>query len=42
VGNVGRQAGHVSYVLYNPGNDQVSFKRVPSTVAQGFGVRRAR
>jgi hypothetical protein len=37
VGNVGRQAGQVSYALYNPGNDQVSFKRVPSTVAKGLG-----
>ena len=42
VGNVGRQAGQVSYALYNPGNDQVSFKRVPSTTAKGFGVKRAR
>ena len=38
VGNVGRQVGKASYVLYNPGTDKVSFKQVQVSNAKGFGV----
>jgi len=38
VGSVGRQVGKASYVLYNPGTDQVSFKQVQGSIAKGFGA----
>ncbi len=42
VGNVGRQVGHISYVLYQPGTNQLSYRNLVSrrvSVPQGFGQK---
>jgi hypothetical protein len=36
VGNVGQRLGMASYVLYNPGNNELQFKTVKYNAAQGF------
>lgn len=40
VGNVGRRPDQASYVLYNPGTNQVKFKSICPNPAKGFGVRK--
>ena len=42
VGNVGRAGGAPSYVLYNPGTDQVHFRQVQLSGVKGFGARQQR
>ena len=37
VGSVGRSPGKASYVLYEPGSDQIEFKEVRYGVKKGFG-----
>ncbi|WP_072622320.1 metallophosphoesterase family protein [Spirulina major] len=38
VGNVGRKPNQATYTLYNPGNDQVTFRTIAYDRAKGFGV----
>jgi hypothetical protein len=38
VGNVGQAKGQATYVLYNPGNDELQFKTVKYNTARGFGA----
>jgi hypothetical protein len=38
VGNVGQRLGVASYVLYNPGNDELKFKTVKYNASRGFGA----
>ncbi|MGB7273539.1 MAG: hypothetical protein WBC69_09590, partial [Geitlerinemataceae cyanobacterium] len=40
VGSVGRTQGQATYTLYNPANNQVTFKTVSYSYAKGFGVSR--
>lgn len=40
VGNVGRQPGQATYTLYNPANNQITFKTVKYSKAKGFALQR--
>ncbi len=40
VGNVGHQPGQATYSLYNPANNQITFKTVKYSKAKGFALQR--